>query len=244
MCCSDQDIELIDRDDTNTSVVSFSPATVFMLLFLSLFQCLCLSSACIPPSSCSSPALKTKQEDSKLLATYRCPDSTSRLEMRVRTVEGSAAKLQVFIIPRLNPKTAQVVVFPIKPLSLHTRVHDLSIDRPVNTLSISGGFSLNEMHAWLSKCIPEMPEVSVPSLSRGLLSTRIRSSYLADASLCDSYRLLEDNAEFMFVSTFVGTILVCQYRYERSSCSISLCLSLLLSLSLSLSVCAFVCYFV
>ncbi|KAK7070006.1 Bardet-Biedl syndrome 7 protein, partial [Halocaridina rubra] len=42
-----------------------------------------------------------------LLATYRCQANTTRLEVRIRTIEGQYGTLQAYITPRLQPKCCQ-----------------------------------------------------------------------------------------------------------------------------------------
>ena len=57
--------------------------------------------------------------------------------------------------------------------------------RPCNTLRLSGPFSMAEMHTWISFCLPEVPE-KPPAL---------------------------DEATFIFMSTFLDTMLQVDYRY-------------------------------
>ncbi|XP_037790498.1 Bardet-Biedl syndrome 7 protein homolog [Penaeus monodon] len=118
-----------------------------------------------------------------LLATYRCQANTTRLEVRIRTIEGQYGTLQAYITPRLQPKCCQVRQYRIKPLSLHSRIHSFDPNRPYNTLTLKGQFTLPEMHAWVVFCLPELPE-RTPSGER---------------------------AEFTFVSTFLDTQLQCIY---------------------------------
>uniref|UniRef100_A0A6Q2YKU6 Bardet-Biedl syndrome 7 protein homolog n=2 Tax=Esox lucius TaxID=8010 RepID=A0A6Q2YKU6_ESOLU len=93
-----------------------------------------------------------------LLATYRCQANTTRLELKVRSIEGQYGTLQAYITPRLQPKTCQVRQYLIKPLSLHQRTHAIDQDRPMNTLSLVGQFSFAEIHSWVVFCLPEVPE--------------------------------------------------------------------------------------
>lgn len=53
----------------------------------------------------------------------------------------------------------------------------------MNTLSLKGNFSQGEMHSWISKCLPEVPQ-------------RINSS---------------DENVLIFKNVFLGTFLVCKY---------------------------------
>ncbi|XP_071527283.1 BBSome complex member BBS7-like isoform X2 [Panulirus ornatus] len=118
-----------------------------------------------------------------LLATYRCQANTTRLEVRIRTIEGQYGTLQAYITPRLQPKCCQVRQYRIKPLSLHSRIHSFDPNRPYNTLTLKGQFTLPEIHAWVVFCLPELPE-RTPA---------------------------EEHAEFTFVSTFLDTQLQCVY---------------------------------
>ncbi|XP_034454534.1 Bardet-Biedl syndrome 7 protein [Hippoglossus hippoglossus] len=93
-----------------------------------------------------------------LLATYRCQANTTRLELKVRSIEGQYGTLQAYITPRLQPKTCQVRQYQIKPLSLHQRTHSIDQDRPMNRLSLVGQFSFAEIHSWVVFCLPEVPE--------------------------------------------------------------------------------------
>ena len=64
------------------------------------------------------------QSGNCLLATYRCQMNTTRLELRIRTSEGQQGTLLAYITPILQPKCCQVRHYQIKPLSLHTRIHE------------------------------------------------------------------------------------------------------------------------
>nr|XP_022903425.1 Bardet-Biedl syndrome 7 protein homolog isoform X1 [Onthophagus taurus] len=124
-----------------------------------------------------------KDDRNYLLATYRCQVNTNRLEVNVRTIEGQYGILQVYITPIIQPKFCQVRFYEIKPLSLHLRIHHFEENKPFNTLTIKGSFSLAEMHSWVYQCLPEVPEKP---------------------------QLIE-KTELYFQSTFLGTILYCSY---------------------------------
>ncbi|XP_020863992.1 BBSome complex member BBS7 isoform X6 [Phascolarctos cinereus] len=64
-----------------------------------------------------------------LLATYRCQANTTRLELKIRSIEGQYGTLQAYVTPRIQPKTCQVRQYQIKPLSLHQRTHFIDHDR-------------------------------------------------------------------------------------------------------------------
>ncbi|KAF7707032.1 hypothetical protein HF521_018250 [Silurus meridionalis] len=118
-----------------------------------------------------------------LLATYRCQANTTRLELKVRSIEGQYGTLQAYVTPRLQPKTCQVRQYQIKPLSLHQRTHSIDHSRPMNTLRLVGQFSFAEIHSWVVFCLPEVPEKTPAG----------------------------ENITFYFQNTFLGTQLEASY---------------------------------
>ncbi|KAJ9601052.1 hypothetical protein L9F63_000787 [Diploptera punctata] len=118
-----------------------------------------------------------------LLATYRCQMNTTRLELKLRTIEGQHGILRTYVTPLVQPKCCQVRQYQIKPLSLHMRSHSFDPDRPYNILTLKGAFSLGEIHNWVSYCLPGIPEKPPTG----------------------------DKATFTFVSTFLDTMLHCTY---------------------------------
>jgi Bardet-Biedl syndrome 7 protein len=124
-----------------------------------------------------------------LLATYRCQDNTNRLEIKIRAVEGEHGPLNAYIIPKQAPKTCQRASFQIKPLSLHEKVLPEVLEpmmkaRVLNSLTLTGAFSLNEVHAWIGTCLPDVPP-----------------------------RITEEVGKLCFRSTFLQTVLVIDYMY-------------------------------
>ena len=59
----------------------------------------------------------------------RCQANTTRLEVKIRSIEGQYGTLQAYITPRLQPKTCQLRRYQIKPMSLHQRAHTFDQDR-------------------------------------------------------------------------------------------------------------------
>ncbi|OBS70111.1 hypothetical protein A6R68_01350 [Neotoma lepida] len=137
------------------------------------------NSAVVSFSSCD-----TESNDNFLLATYRCQANTTRLELKIRSIEGQYGTLQAYVTPRIQPKTCQVRQYHIRPLSLHQRTHLIDHDRPMNTLTLIGQFSFAEVHSWVVFCLPEVPEKP-------------------PAGEC---------ATFYFQNTFLDTQLECIYR--------------------------------
>jgi len=128
-----------------------------------------------------------------VLATYRCQAgaNVNRLELNIRTSEGRYGSLQAYVWPRISPKTARAASYPIKPLSLHTRLHEVADESALplmNRLKISGSFSLPEVHSWVVACLPEVPA-----------------------------RLQEEEASFAFRNTFLDTLLLCTYRQGEAT---------------------------
>ncbi|XP_060601022.1 Bardet-Biedl syndrome 7 protein homolog isoform X2 [Ruditapes philippinarum] len=123
------------------------------------------------------------EEGNFLLATYRCQANTTRLELKIRSIEGQYGTIQAYVTPRVQPKTCKVKQYQIKPLSLHQRTHVFDDNRPHNTLKLTGQFSQAEMHSWVCFCLPELPEKTPPG----------------------------DKVQFHFISTFLDTQLECLY---------------------------------
>ena len=71
----------------------------------------------------------------------------------------------------------------IRPLSLHMRSHHADRQKPQNVLTLSGQFSMAEIHSWISFCLPEVSE-------------KVPASEMASLS---------------FISTFLDTVLTCSY---------------------------------
>ncbi|EEB11524.1 conserved hypothetical protein [Pediculus humanus corporis] len=118
-----------------------------------------------------------------LLATYRCQVNTTRLDLKIRTIEGQYGTLLTYVTPNVQPKCCQLRSYKIKPLSLHSRIHAIDAKRPYNRLAFKGGFSFAEIHAWIEFCLPEVPYKTPP----------------------------EDTVVLCFTSTFLGTMLQCTY---------------------------------
>eukprot|EP00756_Hemistasia_phaeocysticola_P040760 Hpha_TRINITY_DN16881_c2_g18::TRINITY_DN16881_c2_g18_i1::g.149502::m.149502/K16749/BBS7; Bardet-Biedl syndrome 7 protein len=137
-------------------------------------------------STCIVSTSKAYESDkkTKLLACYRCTESTTRMEVKVRTVEGQYGTLRAFVIPFLSPKTCQLSTYDIKPLSLHQRLNEpKKLPDEICSIRVEGNFSVTDIHGWIGDCLPEVPVM------------------LHDSSAC-----------YFFESTFQGTIIKAQYR--------------------------------
>lgn len=89
--------------------------------------CMCSNSLTTPPTAVLPPSTKDKNF---VLVTYRC-SRTTRLEVKIRTIEGQSGTLQAYVIPAVEPKTCRVRRYPIRPLSMHQRIHTFDNSRYV-----------------------------------------------------------------------------------------------------------------
>ena len=87
----------------------------------------------------------------------RTQESTSRISIWLRTSEGRYGALQAYVWPRVPPKICRATTYQIRPLSLHTRLQSRPEQLPaMNTLKISGSFTLSEVHSWVVATLPEV----------------------------------------------------------------------------------------
>jgi Bardet-Biedl syndrome 7 protein len=103
----------------------------------------------------------TDTDSHQVLVTFRCQSNTNRLEAKIRTVEGQYGNMRVYVISRVSPKTGQLKVYPLKPLSHHKRTYEqLTHDttRETSRLQVTGDFSIHEAHHWVRSSLPEVPE--------------------------------------------------------------------------------------
>ncbi|GMR41579.1 hypothetical protein PMAYCL1PPCAC_11774 [Pristionchus mayeri] len=98
-----------------------------------------------------------EHEEFRSIVTYRCQSSQTRVEMHMRIDEGEAGSILVLIVPDIKPECGQYRRYDLKHLSLHVRTHSFDSSRPLNTMQITGQFSLGEVHAWLVGCLDGIP---------------------------------------------------------------------------------------
>ena len=79
----------------------------------------------------------------------------------MRTTEGEFGDLFVTIVANLTPnKAAKIIKFPLRPLSLHNKVHvltDEDLARPRNRIRFTGQIPLSTSHEWIQALLPEVP---------------------------------------------------------------------------------------
>jgi Bardet-Biedl syndrome 7 protein len=88
-----------------------------------------VSSVIEGPTFCRLTVFLFLQNNNFLLATYRCPADTNRVEFKFRSIEGQHGTLQLYITPNLQPKCCELKRFPIRPLALHMRTHSFDEKR-------------------------------------------------------------------------------------------------------------------
>ncbi|XP_054159812.1 Bardet-Biedl syndrome 7 protein-like [Oppia nitens] len=137
----------------------------------------------------------------QVLVTFRCQANTTRLEIKIRSIEGQYGLLRAYIMTRVSPKCAQIKTYKIKPLSLHKRSYTVIDTQYLNKLTISGTFSLNESHTWIELCIPEIPEKITTTNTSSLIVYNFISTFTETSLLCNCGK-----GEMTFQSDNVSTI--------------------------------------
>ena len=139
-------------------------------------------------------------ESQEVLVTFRCQSNTTRLEVKVRTVEGQYGQMRIYIISRVTPKTCQLKVYPIKPLSLHMRGHSslAKQSEDKSRLEVTGNFDVHELHSWVFSALPEVPDK---------VSESEPITYTFKSTLSSTYLYTEvSNKKIVFESDNVSTI--------------------------------------
>lgn len=152
------------------------------------------------------------------LATYRCQESSNRVQLRLRTLEGQHGELQALVVNRNLPKSATLLRVPVKPLSLHHRLAEsnetiaaglqaawsavvksyaelastappagatshastaLAVPPPATypfgQLTVTGSFTLSQMHEWIAGSLPDAPARASSECSPARLSAAART---------------------------------------------------------------------
>ena len=95
-----------------------------------------------PPSMLESLSLSTPDNPCRFLAAVRAATPQERrLALFLRPNEGESGDLILTVVTASNPKMAKMVKFPLRPLSLHVRVHiitDAEAKRPRHRVKFSG----------------------------------------------------------------------------------------------------------
>ncbi|KAF8567738.1 Bardet-Biedl syndrome 7 [Paragonimus westermani] len=148
------------------------------------------------------------EDRNAVLTTFRCQANTTHLTLYLRTVEGHFGVLRVYVAPRSDgPIACKQLEFPIRPLSLHRRTHTFLEDceRPLNRLTLSGRFSLAEMHQWVQVCLPETPD-------KPPIVTEETTGVQGTMETVD-----EEHVRLIYESTFIGSKLECCYKKQQAT---------------------------
>ena len=132
----------------------------------------------------------SESDSQEVLVTFRCQSNTTRIEVKIRSIEGQYGNMRVYVISQVAPKTCQLKMYPMKPLSLHRRAYGdvFQENHQKSKLEITGDFSVHEAHNWVYSSLPEVPEKVVSP---------------------------DDVTEFHFKSTLSSTSLSCQVSKGR-----------------------------
>lgn len=99
-------------------------------------------------------------ESYPMMITYRCQADTTRLEVKVRPIEGYYGEINVFVFPKL--RVNKIVLrhdFTISALSMHhsATAKNTADPGPSCTMKFQGEFSSGIMGGWLKCCLPKLP---------------------------------------------------------------------------------------
>ena len=115
----------------------------------------------------------------------RPEEPTNRLEIKLRTTEGQQGELECLIFQK-GCSVCQGFYLPIKALSLHERISDYKEDPEkvaMSQISLKGNFGKSDINAWLSICLPDVPQ-----------------------------HVDDDETIMIFRSVFSGSTLICKYN--------------------------------
>jgi hypothetical protein len=77
----------------------------------------------------------------KFVAVFRCQSNEKRINLTLRSNEGEYGDLVITIVAATNPKAGKIIKYELKPLSLHSKVHELTsqeLNRPRNRIRYTG----------------------------------------------------------------------------------------------------------
>ena len=147
---------------------------------------------------------KSASERYATLSVHIFDKPTKRADVKFKAREGKGGKVQIYIVPDESFHYCQSHTINLKPLCLHqsigrNKAEDYLI-RPLNKLSITGHFSMQEMHNWICYCLPDIPTRAPHTQQETLYFT---SSFL-DTFLLITYQ----DGEGHFSSDSISTLAV------------------------------------
>lgn len=148
----------------------------------------------------------------RFVATFRCQSGDQRrLSVAVRTNEGEFGDIFVTVVASSEPKAAKVLRFPLRPLSLHMRVHSFTpseVQRPKHRLRFTGTMSVTAIHDWLVNILPEV----APNITEGASEERITFRNAFTGGVCSvEYRA----NEILFECDSASTLAILKENVSR-----------------------------
>jgi len=137
----------------------------------------------------SVPEARDEGARAHALATYSLAPGATRLEVRLRAIEGQAGTVKAYVIPQNAPMTCSERSYEVKPLCLHARATRVVDDgaarddgeggaseksggggrkKPLNTLTVRGDFGMEEAHGWVAACLADVPPRPPPGRDEAL----------------------------------------------------------------------------
>jgi len=105
-------------------------------------------------------ASNSADDQGRFVAVFRCQSQEKRIVLTLRTNEGEFGNLLITIVADTVPKAAKIIKYDLKPLSLHTKVYEITPEeesRPRTLLRYSGSMSLSTIHEWVQSIFPDVP---------------------------------------------------------------------------------------
>lgn len=166
---------------------------------------------------------------SQILATFRCQANTTRLEIKISSIEGQFGQFRAYVLTKVTPKSCQVRTYSIKALSLHKRKYlEARSGEETNRFVITGQFSLSEAYSWLYYTLPEISE----KLSNPANESRIEFTF--QSTLVNTRLQIElTEGRMYFESDSVSTISILKDFLTREATRRSIPVELKLDLSRS-----------
>ena len=104
---------------------------------------------------------KSPSERYSTLSVHILDKASKRADFSFKAMEGMSGQVQLFILPEESFHYAQSHTITVKPLCLHQAISRGEAEgylvRPLNKLSITGHFSMQEMHNWICFCLMDIP---------------------------------------------------------------------------------------
>ena len=176
---------------------------------------------------------KSKKSEEITYLRKKNPITSKRMELKVRTVEGQAGAITLYVIPANNEnikdegdeikfgQTAHSVTIGVMPLSLHCRTErpKIPIEKmPLNILELQGYSSINQVHEWLRNILPNFPRRAMDQQNQ---------AYFYENSLVGSLLAIEylDN-KVLLSSDSISTISILKETINRLAMRVNVRISL------------------